>query len=187
MRLVLLGAPGGGKGTQAAQLKDELNVPHISTGDLLRGAVQAGTPLGLKAKAVMEAGDLVSDDLVLGILEDRLAEDDASHGFILDGFPRNLVQCEMLDGLLSRIDQPIDVAVNIVVPEDVIVERIAGRAELEGRADDNEQTVRNRLKVYREQTAPVVDYYAERDLVHTVDGLGTVDEVFTRIMAALKG
>ena len=185
MRLVLLGAPGGGKGTQAARLKEHLNVPHISTGDLLRGAVAAGTELGLKAKAVMEAGELVSDDLVLGILEERLGEEDARVGFILDGFPRNLKQCEMLSELLDRLEQPVDLAINIEVPESVIVERIAGRAAAEGRADDNEETVLNRLKVYREQTAPVVDYYGESDKVRSIDGLGTIDEVYERIVTEL--
>ena len=131
MRLVLLGAPGSGKGTQAAMLKTSLGVPHISTGDLLRAAVKAGTPLGLKAKAVMDAGGLVSDDIVLGMLEERISQSDAGGGFILDGYPRNLAQCSALESLLDRIRQPLDVAVKLDVPSELIVERIAGRAAAE--------------------------------------------------------
>ncbi|MGA8277652.1 MAG: adenylate kinase [Rhodanobacteraceae bacterium] len=185
MRLVLLGAPGSGKGTQAAMLKAELGVPHISTGDLLRAAVKAGTPLGLKARAVMECGQLVSDDIVLGMLESRLAEADVGGGFILDGYPRNLAQCEALETLLARIDQPLDVAVKIKVPSDSIVERLAGRAAAEGRTDDTPETVRERLRVYAEQTAPVAKHFAGLGKLVIVDGLGDVDSVFRRIVAAL--
>src|SRR4051794_33154591 len=158
MRLVLLGAPGSGKGTQAAMLKTALKVPHISTGDLLRTAVKAGTPLGLQAKAVMEAGKLVSDDIVLGMLEERIAQDDAKAGFILDGYPRNVAQCEALEALLARIGQPLDIAVKLKVPSELIVERIAGRAAAEGRKDDTPETVRERLRVFAEQTAPVAKH-----------------------------
>lgn len=185
MRLVLLGAPGSGKGTQAARLKDELRVPHISTGDLLRAAVKAGTPLGLKAKAVMEAGQLVSDDIVLGMLEERLAQPDAKAGFILDGYPRNLAQCEALQALLARIGQPLDIAVKLDVPNELIVERIAGRAEKEGRKDDTPETVRERLRVYAEQTEPVATHFAEAGQLVTVDGVGELDVVLQRILDAL--
>jgi adenylate kinase len=187
MRLVLLGAPGSGKGTQAAMLKAELKVPHISTGDLLRGAVKAGTPLGLKAKAVMEAGKLVSDDIVLGMLEERITEPDAKSGFILDGYPRNVAQCEALESLLTRIGQPLDIAVKLKVPSELIVERIAGRAAAEGRKDDTPETVRERLRVYAEQTAPVAEHFGAIGRLRIVDGVGDVDAVFKRILAALNG
>ena len=150
MRLVLLGAPGSGKGTQAARLKEYLNVPHISTGELLRAAVTAGTPLGLQAKEVMEAGGLVSDEVVLGMLEERLLKPDTGPGFILDGYPRNLAQAE-------------------------------------GRADDSPESVRKRLGVYESQTAPVVDFYRNEGKLAHLDGVGSLDEVFTRITEALAG
>jgi adenylate kinase len=187
MRLVLLGAPGSGKGTQAAMLKTELQVPHISTGDLLRAAVKAGTPLGQKAKAVMEAGKLVSDEIVLGMLEERIAEDDAKGGFILDGYPRNLAQCEALEALLARIRQPLDIAIKLKVPSELIVDRIAGRAAAEGRKDDTPETVRERLRVYAEQTAPVAQHFDAIGKLRIVDGVGDVDVVFRRILAALPG
>ena len=186
MRLVLLGAPGSGKGTQAAMLKAELQVPHISTGDLLRAAVKAGTPLGLKAKAVMEAGKLVSDEIVLAMLEERLSQADVKNGFILDGYPRNLAQCEALEAVLKRIGQPLDIAVKLKVPAELIVERIAGRAAAEGRKDDTPETVRERLRVYHEQTAPVADHFASLGELRIVDGVGEVDDVFRRILAALR-
>jgi adenylate kinase len=187
MRLVLLGAPGSGKGTQAAMLKAELKVPHISTGDLLRGAVKAGTPLGLKAKAVMEAGKLVSDDIVLGMLEERITQPDAKGGFILDGYPRNVAQCEALESLLTRIGQPLDIAVKLKVPSELIVDRIAGRAAAEGRKDDTPETVRERLRVYAEQTAPVAEHFGAIGRLRIVDGVGDVDAVFKRILTALNG
>jgi adenylate kinase len=186
MRLVLLGAPGSGKGTQATRLREHLQVPHISTGDLLRGAVAAGTPLGLKAKAVMEAGNLVSDDIVLGMLEERLGKDDARAGFVLDGYPRNLAQARALDELLSRLKQPVDIAVQLDVDTNLLVERIAGRAALEGRADDTPESVRNRLNVYNEQTAPVVEFYRNTGKLACVHGVGSMDEVFTRIVEAIN-
>ncbi len=187
MRLVLLGAPGSGKGTQAAMLKAELRVPHISTGDLLRAAVKAGTPLGLRAKAVMEAGRLVSDEIVLGMLEERITEADAKNGFILDGYPRNVAQCEALEALLERIGQPLDIAVKLKVPSELIVDRIAGRAAAEGRKDDTPETVRERLRVYAEQTAPVAQHFDRLGRLRIVDGVGEVDVVFKRILAALPG
>jgi adenylate kinase len=168
-------------------LKAELKVPHISTGDLLRAAVKAGTPLGVKAKAVMEAGKLVSDDIVLGMLEERITQPDAKGGFILDGYPRNLAQCEALEALLARIGQPLDVAVKLKVPSELIVERIAGRAAAEGRKDDTPETVRERLRVYAEQTAPVAEHFASIGHLRVVDGVGEVDVVFKRIVAALSG
>ena len=186
MRIVLMGAPGSGKGTQAALIVKELGLPHISTGDLLRAAVAAGTDLGQQAKAVMDRGELVSDDIVLGLLEERLAQGDAANGFILDGFPRNIAQAEALDALLDRLGQPVDEALQIDIDEDQVVQRIAKRAELEGRSDDTEETVRNRLNVYAEQTAPVVDYYARRGVLSRVLGDGTIEEVFQRIKGVLQ-
>ena len=186
MRLVLLGAPGSGKGTQAARLKNDLAVPHISTGDMLRAAVKAGTPTGLKAKAVMEAGQLVSDDILLAMLEERLAEADAKRGFILDGYPRNLAQADALDHLLARIHQPLDAVVKLDVPNETIVGRCEIRYAAEHRKDDDPAVVRDRLRVYAEQTAPVADFYAKRGKLQVVDGVGELDIVTARVKAALK-
>jgi len=186
MRLVLLGAPGSGKGTQAARLREHLQVPHISTGELLRAAVAAGTELGLQAKAIMAAGNLVSDEIVLGMLEERFQQSDAGNGFILDGYPRNLAQANALDGLLARIGQPMDIAVQLDVDAELLVQRLAGRAQAEGRADDSPEAVRHRLKVYNEQTAPVVDFYRNQGKLAHLDGVGSLDEVFTRIIEAIS-
>ena len=186
MRLVLLGAPGSGKGTQATRLRDHLQVPHVSTGELLRAAVNAVTPLGLQAKAVMESGNLVSDDIVLGMLEERLLQADTGNGFILDGYPRNLVQARALDELLQRIKQPVDLAVQLDVSHELLVGRLSGRAHVEGRADDSPEAVRKRLTVYAEQTAPVVDYYRNQAKLACLDGVGSVDDVFTRIVEAIS-
>ena len=185
MRLVLLGAPGSGKGTQAARLKEHLQVPHVSTGDLLRAEVAAGSKLGLEAKEVMARGELVSDAILLGMLEDRFSRDDTRGGFILDGYPRNLAQADALNALLERIGQPMDAAVQLEVPTELLVERIAGRAAAEGRADDSPESVRTRLKVYNDQTAPVVDFFRQRGKLSVVDGVGSLDEVFSRIVEAL--
>ena len=185
MRLVLLGAPGSGKGTQAARLKEQLGVPHISTGDLLRAEVAAGSPLGLQAKEVMARGDLVSDDILLGMLVDRVARDDVREGFILDGYPRNLAQAAALGELLERLDQPFDAAVQLEVDNELLIDRLAGRAKAEGRADDNPESVRKRLVVYDEQTAPVIEFYREHGQLTVVDGVGGLDDVFDRIMAAI--
>jgi len=186
MRIVLLGAPGSGKGTQAALLVEELNLPHISTGELLRSAIKAGTELGKKAKAVIDRGELVSDDIMLGLIEERLSQADAAAGFILDGYPRNLAQARALDGLLNRIGRPIDEALQIDVDVEMVIERIAKRAAQEGRSDDTEEVVRNRMKVYSDQTAPVVDYYAQQGLLSRVLGEGSIEEVFQRIRGVLQ-
>lgn len=185
MRLVLLGAPGSGKGTQAAKLKQHLQVPHISTGDLLRAEVAAGTPLGLEAKDIMARGELVSDAILLGMLEDRFSRPDTANGFILDGYPRNLAQAAALDELLQRIGQPMDFALQLDVDNELLIERIAGRAKAEGRDDDNPESVRKRLRIYDEQTAPVIEFYRQHGQLTVVDGVGSMDEVFNRIIEAI--
>ena len=186
MRLVLLGAPGSGKGTQATRLREHLQVPHISTGELLRAAVAAGTPLGLQAKVIMAAGNLVSDEIVLGMLEDRFQQSDTANGFILDGYPRNLSQANALDALLSKIGQSMDIAVQLEVDQELLVARLAGRAQAEGRADDSPEAVRNRLHVYQQQTAPVVEHYRAQGKLAHLDGVGSLDVVFTRILEAIS-
>ncbi len=185
MRLVLLGPPGSGKGTQATRLKEYLQVPHISTGDLLRAEVAAGSPLGLQAKEVMARGELVSDAILLGMLEDRFSRDDTRAGFILDGYPRNQAQADALGKLLEKLGQKFDSAVQLDVPTELLVERIAGRAAAEGRADDNPESVRKRLQVYTDQTAPVIEYYRQHGELTAVNGVGSLDEVFNRIVEAI--
>ena len=185
MRIVFFGPNGSGKGTQAERIKNALQIPHISTGDLLRAAVKAATPLGLKAKEVMAAGQLVSDEMVLGMLEERLREPDARNGFILDGYPRNLAQCTALEALLARLNQPLDVAIKLDVPDSAILARCEIRFAAEHRADDDPAVVRKRLEVYRAQTAPVADHFGQIGKLKTVDGVGEVQEVFQRILAVL--
>lgn len=187
MRLVLFGAPGSGKGTQATRLKERLGVPHISTGDLLRGEIKAGTELGLKAKGLMDAGQLLPDDIMLGIIEHRLGEPDAKPGFILDGYPRNLAQADALDAVLARIGQPLDVVVKLEVPDSAIIDRCEVRFEKEGRPDDNPDTVKRRLGIYADQTAPVADFYKQRGKLQVVDGVGELDDVTQRVLDVLPG
>ncbi|MCX7554234.1 adenylate kinase [Marinicella sp. S1101] len=186
MRIVLLGAPGSGKGTQAKLLEEKLNIPHVSTGDLFRAAIANKTPLGLAAKEVMDRGDLVADEITLGMLKERITQADASNGFILDGFPRNLAQAEMLETLFKELDMALDHALLIQVDPDEVVARIAKRAEIEGRTDDTEEVVRNRLNVYAEQTAPVADYYKKQDIVTEILGKGSIEDVQARIQAILR-
>ncbi len=213
MRIVFLGAPGSGKGTQAQKLMADFGLQQISTGDLLRGAVAAGTELGQRAKAAMDAGELVADDIVLGIIAERLAQDDCRHGFILDGYPRNLQQASDLQPVLDEIGQNLDAAVLLSVDLDILMKRLTGRrtcsktgkllniyfspqeeidavtaagGELIQRADDNEETIANRLRVYREQTEPLVDFYRDAGLLRTVAGEGEIDEIYARLKATLK-
>ena len=185
-RIVLLGAPGAGKGTQAARIIETLEIPHVSTGDMLRAAVKAGTDVGLKAKEVMDAGRLVSDDIVIGIAKERLSESDAASGFVLDGFPRTLEQAVALDEILDEIGMPVECCLAITVDTEEVVARLLKRSELEGRADDNEETIRERMRVYDAQTAPLLDYYGKKGIVKEVPGMGSIDSVSTSLMAALE-
>lgn len=212
MRIVLLGAPGSGKGTQAKRLQEDRGWPQVSTGDLLRDAVSAGTAMGLCARAAMDAGDLVADEVVLGIIKDRLGEDDAGHGYVLDGYPRNLSQAESLDGVLEELDQTLDAAVLMDVPHDLLMKRLTGRrtcsktgkllniyfsppeelqacidsgGKLLQRDDDREETIDNRLEVYRRQTEPLIDYYRRRDLLRVASAEGRIDEVHARLVDVL--
>ena len=212
MRIVLLGAPGSGKGTQAKKLMADRNIPQISTGDMLRAAVAAGTRFGQQAKAIMDAGNLVSDDIVLGIISERLAEADAADGFILDGFPRTKQQALDLEELLDQMGTPLNAAVLMDVDFEILMKRLTGRrtcsltgkllnvyfspqeelddctnagGELVQREDDNEKTIGNRLDVYRQQTEPLVDFYKKRDKLKTIDADGSIDEVYERFQQAL--
>ncbi|MPS26571.1 MAG: adenylate kinase [Alcaligenaceae bacterium] len=216
MRLILLGAPGAGKGTQAAFLKDRYGIPQISTGDMLRAAVKAGTPLGIEAKKVMDAGGLVSDDIIIGLVQDRLKEADCANGYLFDGFPRTIPQAEAL----RSAGVPLDFVIEVDVPEEEIIERMSGRRvhlasgrtyhlrfnppknagvddvtgePLVQRDDDKEETVRKRLEVYRQQTRPLVDYYsqwadgdAKAPRYRKISGVGSVEEIKTRLFDALK-
>jgi adenylate kinase len=209
MRIVLLGAPGSGKGTQAKKLTEKYHVPQISTGDLLRAAVKAGTLLGLQAKAAMDAGRLVSDEIVLGMIKERLSQADAQKGFILDGFPRNLAQAEALDTLLDKLKQPLQAALLIEVDLDTLIQRMTGRRTCEScgqmyniytspsklddrcdkcggnlrhRADDNEETIGNRLRVYEGQTSPLIEYYRDREMLRTVQGIGEIADIHKAVV-----
>ncbi|MEM8798328.1 MAG: adenylate kinase [Pseudomonadota bacterium] len=187
MKMILLGPPGAGKGTQAERLVEERGLVQLSTGEMLRAAVKAGTPVGLQAKEVMERGDLVSDDIICGIISDRIDEPDCANGFILDGFPRTVAQAEALDGLLKDKGLSLDAVIEITVDEAVLLSRIEKRAAETGgaRADDNAETLKKRLDVYREQTAPVSDYYARSGALKQVDGMAGIDDVSGAISAVL--
>lgn len=185
-RIVLLGPPGAGKGTQATAIVEAKGIPHISTGDMLRAAVKAGTPIGKKAKAVMDAGELVSDEIVIGIAEERLGQADAKKGFLLDGFPRTLAQAEALARLLEKLGTPLDCCLALTVDNEAVVARLLKRAQIEGRADDNEATIRERMRVYDNQTAPLLSYYRGRGRLVEVSGMGTIEAVGQRIREALE-
>ncbi len=185
MRVIFLGPPGSGKGTQAKLLSDRAGVPAISTGEILREAVRLGTPLGQRAKAVMDAGELVSDDLMISLIQDRLSIPDASRGFILDGFPRTPAQAAALEGLLAGNGQAISAVVNLSVPDAVVVDRLHGRAKDEGRSDDRPETILERLRVYQQKTEPLAGFYRGRRLLTNVDGMGDVAEIADRIDQAV--
>ncbi len=210
MRTVLLGAPGSGKGTQGVVLSKKYGIPQISTGDLLRAAVAAGSELGKKAKTAMDAGALVSDDIVIGLIRERISQDDATNGYILDGFPRNIPQAEALDSMLSDLNQPLQGVVLLDVAFEELLQRLTGRrtckdcgaiynvhlspskvadhcdacnGDLFQRADDNEATIGNRLKVYQEQTAPLVEFYTTQNKLHSIAGVGDVNNITTAVSA----
>ena len=210
MRTVLLGAPGSGKGTQGVVLSKKFNIPQISTGDLLRAAVKDGSELGKKAKNAMDAGALVSDDIVIGLIRERLSEADAQNGYILDGFPRNIPQAQALDEMLEQLGQPLQGVVLLDVPFEELMQRLTGRrtckdcgaiynihlsppkqegrcdrcgGELFQREDDNVETITNRLKVYEEQTAPLIGYYEKQSKLHTIPGTGDIDQITNQVGA----
>ena len=191
MRIILLGPPGAGKGTQAVRLVERLGIPQLSTGDMLRAAVAAGTPIGLKAKAIMDAGALVSDDIVVGIVADRIEEDDARKGFILDGFPRTVAQAEAFDAMLAQKGLKLDAVIEFKVDEAALVDRIVKRAkETEARGevvrkDDNPEVFKTRLDAYKAQTAPLSAYYAQKRMLRTVDGMRPIDEISTELRQIL--
>jgi adenylate kinase len=187
MRLILLGPPGAGKGTQAKILVDSYGIPQLSTGDILRAAIAAKTPLGLEAKAIVDRGDLVSDTIVNGIVSERLDAEDCKPGFILDGFPRTIAQAEALAKMLADKNIALDAVIEITADADELVRRVIQRAKETGgaRADDNEEVLRKRLGVYQEQTAPLVDFYTKEGLLRTVDGMEPVEQVTAAIKTAI--
>ncbi len=212
MRIVMLGAPGAGKGTQAKKLIDEFGIPQISTGDILRQNIAQGTPLGKEAKGYMDKGELVPDKVVMGLVEDRLKQPDCQKGFILDGFPRNTAQAAALDEMLKGINMPLQLAISIDVPFDDLMKRLTGRrtcrscgqmynvyftpskvegkcdkdgGELYQRDDDKEETIKKRLQVYESQTAPLIDYYSKKGIVRKIDGTGSISDIYGKITAEL--
>lgn len=187
MRLILLGPPGAGKGTQGHRISEKYRIPEISTGDMLRAAVRDGTELGQEAKRYMDRGALVPDSVMIGIVRDRLLQDDARHGFILDGFPRNVAQAEALHNILREHASPLDHVMSIQVDETELLRRLASRRELEGRQDDTDETIRHRLEVYQHETEPLIAYYQQTGLLRPIHGIGTIEEIFQRIVAVLKG
>jgi adenylate kinase len=186
-RLLLLGPPGAGKGTQAQLLVERLGIPQVSTGDMLRAAVAAGSEVGRQAKSYMDAGKLVPDAVVIGVAEERLGRPDAKQGFILDGFPRTAAQAEVLDRMLPKLGCELERCVALTVDEDELVKRLLRRAELEGRSDDNETSIRTRMREYKDKTEPLIAYYRGRGVLREVDGLGEIEEVARRIAQALDG
>lgn len=186
-RLLIIGPPGSGKGTQAARITERLGIVAISTGDIFRANVKGGTPLGIEAKQYMDAGDYVPDSVTNRMVRDRLKQEDVAEGFLLDGYPRTSAQVDELDAILEENNTSLDVVLQLTADSDELVARLLKRAEVEGRADDTEDVIRHRLDVYEKQTQVVVDRYLERGIVRHVDGLGEIDEVTNRVMGALEG
>lgn len=186
MIAILLGPPGCGKGTQATFLVEIYSIVHISTGDILRAAVKENTSLGVKAKSFMNKGELVPNDVIVGIIEERLLEDDCKNGVLLDGFPRTIPQAEALDEMLHKSNKDINHVIYIEVPEDQLMKRLLTRAEKEGRSDDNEETIKNRIKVYFEQTTPLIAFYKDKGKLREIDGLGDISEISKRISSKLN-
>ena len=186
MRLIILGPPGAGKGTQAAKIAASLGIPAISTGDIFRANIKNETPLGLQVKEVLASGGYVTDEITNAVVRDRLFEDDAEQGFLLDGFPRTAAQVETLDAILAEHDHALDAVLELTVDSEAVIQRLLKRAEIEGREDDTEEVIRERQAIYRRETAPLTDVYSTRGLLVQVDGMGSVDEVFDRICDALE-
>ena len=187
MRLIIVGPPGAGKGTQASRIALSLGIPAISTGDIFRSNIKNETELGKQVKDILASGGYVTDEITNAIVRDRLREDDAEQGFLLDGYPRTVAQVEALDAMLAEGGHALDAVLELTVDEDAVVERLLKRAEIEGRVDDTEEVIRERQAIYRRETAPLAETYAQRGLLVQVDGMGEVDEVTARIGEALRG
>lgn len=185
-RLLIIGPPGAGKGTQAVKISEELSIPAISTGDIFRANIKEETELGREAKQYMDAGNLVPDSVTNRMVRDRLAQEDANHGFLLDGYPRNTAQVEELDSILNDLGQKIDGVLLLTADNEELVQRLLGRAKDQGRSDDTEEVIRHRLEVYAQETEPIVGLYEARGIVTRVDGLGSIDEVSQRLLAAVR-
>lgn len=185
-RLLIVGPQGSGKGTQGVRIAEIFGIPAISTGDVFRGAVTAGTPLGEQVKAIIEAGDLVPDELTSAVVRDRLSQPDAAGGFLLDGYPRNVAQVMHLDEFLEGRGEEVDAVIELDVPRDESIARLSRRAAEQGRSDDTEEGIANRLAIYERETAPILDVYRSRGVVERIDGVGSLDEITDRIVAALE-
>jgi len=186
VNILLLGPQGSGKGTQANRIAAEYGIPHIASGDMLRAAMAAGTPLGLKVKPIYDAGELVPDEIMVGLIRERLEEPDTNNGFALDGFPRTIGQAEALDGTLREIGRELTVVFALQVPDEICVERLLGRATIEGRPDDTPEAIRKRLEIYHRETEPVIEHYRTQGILVTIHGEGRPNEVFAEIQAALE-
>lgn len=183
MRIIIFGPPGAGKGTQASLISEEYDIPHLSTGNIFRSAIKNETPLGKEVKAILDAGDLVPDEKVVGLVEEELQDDKYDDGYILDGFPRTVAQAKAFDDILKKNNETLTAFLQLQVPEQELIERILSRGE--GRSDDTKEGVKKRLKVYKEETEPVLDYYREKGAVQEVDGTGSIEEIFSRITNTL--
>jgi len=186
MRLLFMGPPGAGKGTQAKIIASSYNIPQISTGDILRQAIKNGTELGLKARKIMDEGGLVPDEIVIGIVKDRIKETDAVNGYILDGFPRTVQQADALKSMLAEMGQSLNAALNIDVPSEELVRRLLERAKIENRPDDTEEVIRNRLQTYQNQTLPLIEYYRKAGILKDIDGVGGLEAITERIRSSLQ-